>query len=58
MRQLHNELISSQDDGGLLGFRHDKTNGVIIIDTMLRSLDPPKLHTMTDNHKMRCGCAI
>ena len=36
MRQLHNELIASPDDGDLLGYRHSKTNDVIISDTMLR----------------------
>ena len=39
----------------------DKTcqkNDVIISDTMLRSLAPPQLCPMTDNHKMMCGCAI
>ena len=36
MRQLHNELIASPDDGGLLGSRHAITNDVIISDTMLR----------------------
>ena len=25
---------------------------------MLRPLAPPQLCTMTDNHKMMCGCAI
>ena len=58
MQQLHNELIASPDDGGLLGARHAKTNDVIISDTMLRSLAPPQLRPMTDNHKMMCGCAI
>ena len=58
MRQLHNELIASPYDGGLLGARHAKTNDVIISDTMLRSLAPPQLRTMTDNHKIMCGCAI
>ena len=38
MRQLHNELIASPDDGGYLGARHAETNYVIISDTMLRSL--------------------
>ena len=37
MRQLHNELIASPDDGGLVGARHVITNDVIINDTMLRS---------------------
>ena len=58
MQQSHNELISSPEDGGLVGARHDKTNDVIISDTMLRSLAPPQLRPMTDNHKIMCGCAI
>ena len=58
MRQLHNELIASPDDGGLLGAIHADTNDVIISDTILRSLSPTQLHPMTDNHKMMCGCAI
>ena len=58
MRQLHNELIASPDDGGLLRARHAETNDVIISYTMLRSLAPSQLRPMTDNHKMMCGCAI
>ena len=58
MRQLHNELIASPDDGGLVGSRHAITNDVIISDTMLCFLAPPQLRPMTDNHKMMCGCAI
>ena len=58
MRQLHNELIASPDDGGLVGARHAISNYVINSDTMLRSLAPPQLRPMTDNHKMMCGCAI
>ena len=58
MRQLHNELIALPDDEGLVGARHAITNDVIISDTMLRSLAPPKLRQMIDNNKMMCGCAI
>ena len=58
MRKLHNELIASPDDGGLVGARHAITNDVIISDTMLCSLAPPQLRTITDNHKMMCGCSI
>ena len=58
MRQFQNEVIVSQDDGGLVRARHAITNDVIISDTMLRSLAPPQLRPMTDNHKMMCGCAI
>ena len=55
---MHNEVIASPDDGGLLGYRHADTNDVITSDTILRSLSPPQLNPMTDNHKMICGCAI
>ena len=58
MQQLYNELIDSPDDGGLVGARHSITNDVIISDTMIRSLAPPQLRPMTDNHKMMVGCAI
>ena len=51
MRQLHNELIASPDDVGLVRSRHSITNDVIISDTMLCSLAPPQLRPMTDNHK-------
>ena len=58
MQKLHNELIASPYDGGLLGARHANTNYVIISDTMLRSLAPPQLRSMTDNHKIMCCFAI
>ena len=58
MRKLHNYLIASPDDGGLLGSRHANINDVIISDTMLRYLAPTQLGPMTDHHKMMCGCAI
>ena len=58
MRQLHNELIVSPDDGGLLGAKYAKINDVISSDTMLRYLAPPQLIPITDHHKMMCGCAI
>ena len=58
MLQLHNELIDSPDDGGLLGYRNSDINDVIISDTMLRSLATHQLHPMTYHHKMMCGCAI
>ena len=58
MRQLHNELISSPNDVGLLGDRHANKNDVIISDTILCSLAPPQPRPMTYHHKMMCGCAI
>ena len=63
--QYHHKLIfyssrhvASPDYVSLVGYRHDIANDVIISDTMLRSLAPPQLRPMTDNHKMMCGCAI
>ena len=58
MQKLHNEIIASPDDGGLLEAKNSDTNDVIISDTMLRSLAPTQLRPMTNNHKMMCGCAI
>ena len=58
MRQLHNEIIASPDDGGLVGAIYAITNDVIISDTMLRSLASLQLRPMTDNQKIMCGCDI
>ena len=58
MQQLHNELIASPGDGGLLGARHADTNDMIISYTMFSYLAPHQLLPMTDNHKMMRGCAI
>ena len=58
IRQLHNELIVSPYDEGLLGDRHANTNNVIISDTMIRYLSPPQLHPMIDHHKIMCDCTI
>ena len=51
MQQLHNDLISSPDDGGLLVSINANTNDVIISDTMLCSLAHPQLSPMTDHQK-------
>ena len=58
MLQLHNDLITSPDDGGLLGAINANTNYAIISDTMLCYLAPPQLRPMADHHKMMCGCVI
>ena len=58
MQHLHNELIASPYDGSLLEARNSDTNDVIIIDTMLCSLSRRQLRSITDNHKMMCGCSI
>ena len=58
MRQLHNEVIASPYDGGLIRARHANNNDVIIIDTMLRSLALPQLRPITDHDRIMCGYAI
>ena len=58
MQQLHNELIASPYDGGLLGDKHTDTNDVIISGTILCCLEPPQLRQITYHRKMMCGCAI
>ena len=49
MRQFHNDLIASPDNGGLLGARHTNKNDVIISDTIFCSLTPHQLRPMTDH---------
>ena len=58
IQQLHNKIIASPDDGGLLGAIHANTNNVIISDTILCSLAPPQLRPITDHHKTMCVCVI
>ena len=58
MRNFNNKIITSLDDGGLLGDIHADTNDVIFSDSMLGSLAPPKLLPMIDHQKMMCGCSI
>ena len=52
MRQFHNEIIASPDDGVLLGDIHADTDNELNIDTMLSSLALPPLRPMTDHQKL------
>ena len=58
MHQLHNEIIASPDDRGLLVSRHADKNDAIISVTMFRSLSPPQLCPIAYHQKMMCGCAM
>ena len=58
IQQLHKEIITSPDDGGLIGARHADKNDVIISDKMLCYLAPSQLRPMINHHKMMCGYAI
>lgn len=58
IRELHNMMICTQEEGGLPEAR-DVNNKVIISDTMLRNIlrsDLPQLRKITDRHKQMCGC--
>jgi hypothetical protein len=57
VRELHNELIRPEAEGGLAEAR--TANGeVLISDTVLRSLLPRNLSRLTDSQKQMCGCEI
>ena len=43
MQHLHDDLVASPDDEGLLGAKYADTDDVIISDTMICSLAPPQL---------------
>ena len=49
MQQLHNKIITSPYDGGLLGARHANTNDVISSATMFLFFVPPQLRPITYN---------
>jgi hypothetical protein len=57
IRQLHNDLLSPPNEGGLVGARDAFTNeAVITSDTMLQAIAPRELRQMSDRHKLMCGC--
>ena len=55
VRELHNSLVSDQNDGGLKDAR-DEDGKIIISDSTLCSLLPPKLKQMSERCKVVCGC--
>ena len=54
-RELNNRLVSDTNDGGLKDARGEDDN-IIISDSTLRSLLPPKLKQMSARYKVMCGC--
>ena len=46
LRELHNSLVSELEDGGLKEAR-DAENNIIIIDSTLHSLFPPKIKNIS-----------
>jgi hypothetical protein len=55
VRELHNDLVDTPENGGLAEAR-DKSGNVLISDTALRYLLPPQLKRMSASHKQMCGC--
>ena len=57
IRELHNDMIKSPDDGGLPE-AFDANGNVIISDTTLRKLMPPQIKKMSHRHMIMCGCEV
>ena len=55
VRKIHNSLVSDPNDGGLKDAR-DEDGKIIISDSTLRSLLPPKFKKMSARYKIICGC--
>ena len=55
VRELHNSLVSDTNNGGLKGTR-DEDGNIIISDSTLCSLLPPKLKQTAAQYKVVCGC--
>ena len=57
VRELHNDLIKSPEEGGFYGARND-SGEVLISDTALRKHMPSNLKKISNRHKQMCGCKI
>ena len=55
VRELHNSLVSDPNDGGIKDSR-DEDGKIIINNSTLRSLLPPKLKQMSARYNIMCGC--
>ena len=58
-RELHNDLVSNTDNGGLKEARYEDDN-IIISDSTLSSLLPPQLRKILSRYKVVCNleCCI
>ena len=57
VRELHNDLIKSPEEGRFSGARND-SGEVLISDTALRKHMPSNLKNISNRHKQMCGCKI
>ena len=55
VRELHNSLVSDPNDDGIKDARYEDDN-IIISDSTLCQLLPPKLKQMYARYKVMCGC--
>ena len=55
VREMHNRLVRDTNVGGIKDAR-DEDGNIIISDSTLRSLLPPKLKQMSARYKVMCGC--
>ena len=55
VRELHNSLVSDQNNGGF-NDAMDEDAKIIISDYTLCSLSPPQLKQMSARYKIMCGC--
>ena len=55
VRELHNNLVSDPNDGGLKDAR-DEDGKIIISDSTLHLLFPPQLKQMSSRYKIMSGC--
>ena len=55
VRELHNSLVSDQNNGGF-NDAMDEDAKIIISDYTLCSLSPHQLKQMSARYKIMCGC--
>ena len=55
VRELHNNLVSDPNDGGIKDAR-DEDDNIIICDSTLCSLLPPQLNQISERYKVMSGC--
>ena len=55
VRELHNSLLSDQNDGDRKDAR-DEDGKIIINDSILRLLLPPQFKKKSKRYKVMCGC--
>ena len=56
-RELHNDLMKTLSDGGILKSRSE-SGDVIISETILRQLKPSQVKIMSNFHIVMCRCEL